>query len=109
MIASSKTLELLENRPSKKDANRFGKARPHFKRASRFYASRDLRVQEIKAPEVCRPKQVIVKVAWCGICGTDLHEYVMGPIFMPRQQPSVGPFPDRAGDSLIIKTNWSPE
>ena len=25
------------------------------------------------------------------------------------QCTSVGPFPDRAGDSLIIKTNWSPE
>jgi hypothetical protein len=72
-------------------------------RASRFYASKDLRVQEIEATEVCRPKQVIVKVAWCGICGTDLHEYVMGPILMPRQQSSVGAFPDRAGDSRIIR------
>ena len=24
-----------------------------------------------------------VKVDWCGICGTDLHEYLAGPIFIP--------------------------
>jgi (R,R)-butanediol dehydrogenase/meso-butanediol dehydrogenase/diacetyl reductase len=26
---------------------------------------------------------VKVKVDWCGICGTDLHEYLAGPIFIP--------------------------
>ena len=26
---------------------------------------------------------VKLKVAWCGICGTDLHEYLEGPIFIP--------------------------
>ncbi|MGI3784695.1 MAG: 2,3-butanediol dehydrogenase, partial [Janthinobacterium lividum] len=24
-----------------------------------------------------------IQVAWCGICGTDLHEYLDGPIFIP--------------------------
>ena len=24
-----------------------------------------------------------IKVDWCGICGTDLHEYLEGPIFTP--------------------------
>ena len=24
-----------------------------------------------------------LKVDWCGICGTDLHEYEEGPIFVP--------------------------
>jgi len=55
-------------------------------KALRFYGSNDLRVEDIAAPEICGPRQVIVKVAWCGICGTDLHEYAMGPIFMPSQQ-----------------------
>ena len=33
-------------------------------------------------PEI-RPGNVKVKVDWCGICGTDLHEYLAGPIFIP--------------------------
>ncbi len=28
-----------------------------------------------------------VKVHWCGICGSDLHEYVAGPIFIPVDAP----------------------
>jgi (R,R)-butanediol dehydrogenase / meso-butanediol dehydrogenase / diacetyl reductase len=55
-------------------------------RALRFYGNKDLRVEDIADPKICGPRQVIVKVAWCGICGTDLHEYTTGPIFMPRQQ-----------------------
>jgi (R,R)-butanediol dehydrogenase/meso-butanediol dehydrogenase/diacetyl reductase len=55
-------------------------------KALRFYGSKDLRVEDIADPKMCGPRQVIVKVAWCGICGTDLHEYTTGPIFMPRQQ-----------------------
>jgi threonine dehydrogenase-like Zn-dependent dehydrogenase len=26
------------------------------------------------------PTQVVVAPRWCGICGTDLHEYLAGPI-----------------------------
>jgi (R,R)-butanediol dehydrogenase / meso-butanediol dehydrogenase / diacetyl reductase len=55
-------------------------------KALRFYGSKDLRVEEVATPKTCGPRQVIVKVAWCGICGTDLHEYLAGPIFIPRQQ-----------------------
>ena len=55
-------------------------------KALRFYGSKDLRVEDVAAPKMCGPRQVIVKVAWCGICGTDLHEYLVGPIFIPRQQ-----------------------
>ena len=28
-----------------------------------------------------------VAVAYTGICGTDLHEYLAGPIFIPQGQP----------------------
>ena len=34
---------------------------------------------------------VLVEVAWCGICGTDLHEYLVGPIVTPvRPHPLTG-------------------
>jgi hypothetical protein len=31
---------------------------------------KDLRVEETAAPKICGPRQVVVRVAWCGICGT---------------------------------------
>lgn len=51
-------------------------------RAARYYDNRDIRIEEIDAPQA-GPGQVLVDVAWCGICGTDLHEYLDGPIFIP--------------------------
>ena len=51
-------------------------------RAARYYARHDVRIDEIPEPEL-RPGTVAIDVAWCGICGTDLHEYLEGPIFIP--------------------------
>lgn len=51
-------------------------------RAARFHGRGDIRIDEIPEP-VVRPGTVKIKVEWCGICGTDLHEYVDGPLFCP--------------------------
>ncbi|AZG48454.1 2,3-butanediol dehydrogenase [Gordonia insulae] len=51
-------------------------------RAARYYDRGDIRIEEITEPEV-GPGMVGIDVAWCGICGTDLHEYAEGPIFIP--------------------------
>lgn len=51
-------------------------------RAARFHARNDIRIEDIPEPEL-RPGTVAIDVAWCGICGTDLHEYLEGPIFVP--------------------------
>jgi (R,R)-butanediol dehydrogenase/meso-butanediol dehydrogenase/diacetyl reductase len=51
-------------------------------KAARYYANRDIRIEEIPAP-VVRPGTVAIDIAWCGICGSDLHEYLDGPIFVP--------------------------
>lgn len=52
-------------------------------KAARFHAARDLRVEDVPEPEL-RPGAVMVDIAWCGICGSDLHEYLVGPNFIPR-------------------------
>jgi (R,R)-butanediol dehydrogenase/meso-butanediol dehydrogenase/diacetyl reductase len=51
-------------------------------RAARFHGRKDIRIEQIPEP-VLRPGTVGIDVAWCGICGTDLHEYLEGPIFIP--------------------------
>ncbi len=51
-------------------------------KAARFYDRGDIRIEDIEEPQAAAG-EVLVKVAWCGICGTDLHEYLDGPIFCP--------------------------
>jgi (R,R)-butanediol dehydrogenase/meso-butanediol dehydrogenase/diacetyl reductase len=51
--------------------------------ALRFHAARDLRIEEVAEPSDLGDSDVLVRVATCGICGTDLHEYVAGPIVTP--------------------------
>jgi (R,R)-butanediol dehydrogenase/meso-butanediol dehydrogenase/diacetyl reductase len=51
-------------------------------KAARFHAPHDIRIDDIPEPEL-RAGAVAIDVAWCGICGTDLHEYLEGPLFIP--------------------------
>lgn len=52
-------------------------------RAAVFYGDHDVRVEEVTSPTGPGPGEVLVRPYWCGICGTDLHEYAMGPIVIP--------------------------
>ena len=52
-------------------------------RALRFHAARDLRIEHVAEPPAPGSGEVVVQVVTCGICGTDLHEYVAGPIVTP--------------------------
>lgn len=52
-------------------------------RAARFYDRGDIRLEDVDVPALRARDEVLVEVAWCGICGTDLHEYVVGPIVTP--------------------------
>ena len=45
-------------------------------KAARWHAAKDVRIEEVEVPEV-QPHQVKVAVKFTGICGTDLHEYLM--------------------------------
>ena len=51
--------------------------------ALRFHAARDLRIENVAEPPAPGSDEVVVQVVACGICGTDLHEYVAGPIVTP--------------------------
>ncbi|PLB44823.1 GroES-like protein [Aspergillus steynii IBT 23096] len=51
--------------------------------ALRYYGQKDPRLEQIPA-RACGPNEVRVKVAYCGICGSDIHEYLGGPIFPPK-------------------------
>ena len=51
--------------------------------AARFYGVKDIRVEAVSGPDEPGPHEVLLRPAWCGICGTDLHEYVAGPIVTP--------------------------
>lgn len=52
-------------------------------RAAVFHAARDIRVEDVPEPEALGPRQLLVRPIWCGICGTDLHEFMAGPIVIP--------------------------
>lgn len=54
-------------------------------KALRFHAAKDLRIEEIPAPSAPAAGQVVIKNHFVGICGTDLHEYANGPIFIPTE------------------------
>lgn len=52
-------------------------------RAVRYHAARDVRVEQVSEPDGLGAHELLVRPRYCGICGTDLHEYVAGPIVTP--------------------------
>lgn len=51
-------------------------------KALRFHGRKDIRIDTVPVPTV-GPGQVRLAPKFCGICGSDLHEYLDGPILMP--------------------------
>ena len=51
-------------------------------KAAVYYGPNKIEIADVPEPEV-RPGTVKLKVGFNGICGTDLHEYYAGPIFVP--------------------------
>ncbi|KAK5674330.1 hypothetical protein LTS10_012914 [Elasticomyces elasticus] len=54
-------------------------------RAVRYHGRGDVRFERIDRP-TCGPAQVIVKPAFVGICGTDVHEWSRGPVLIPTEE-----------------------
>jgi threonine dehydrogenase-like Zn-dependent dehydrogenase len=46
-------------------------------KAAQFYGKRDIRVVDVPKPEP-KDNEALVAIDWCGICGSDLHEYLIG-------------------------------
>ena len=53
-------------------------------RAAVYYGPNKVSVEDVAIPAP-GPGQVQLQVGFNGICGTDLHEYYAGPIFVPTQ------------------------
>ncbi len=56
-------------------------------KAAVWYGERDIRIEEREAKEL-QPNDVKVKVAWAGICGSDLHAY-LHPDSVPMNKKTV--------------------
>jgi (R,R)-butanediol dehydrogenase / meso-butanediol dehydrogenase / diacetyl reductase len=56
-------------------------------RAARWHGREDIRVEDVPAP---RPGsgELLLRVSWSGICGTDVEEYLHGPLIIPTEVPN---------------------
>lgn len=55
-------------------------------RAAMYYGNHKVEIEDVPEPDPGRG-QVKVRVSRNGICGTDLHEFYDGPIFIPPSDP----------------------
>ena len=53
-------------------------------KAAVYYGKENVVIEERHEPKPGK-KEVKIKVKWCGICGSDLHEYFEGPIAIPTK------------------------
>jgi len=51
-------------------------------KAARYYGPGDIKLDQVPEPEA-KEGQLKIKVAWNGICGTDLHAYLVPAAFFP--------------------------
>lgn len=56
-------------------------------KAARWHARHDVRVEDVPIPRA-GPGELLLRVSWCGICGTDLEEYRDGPVVVPVDRPN---------------------
>lgn len=54
-------------------------------KAAVFFGRKDVRVIEIDEPKIEKANDIKIKVKYCGICGSDMEEYIDGPIIIPTQ------------------------
>jgi (R,R)-butanediol dehydrogenase/meso-butanediol dehydrogenase/diacetyl reductase len=57
-------------------------------KAARWHGRGDVRIEDVNKPEP-GPGELLLRVSWCGICGTDVEEYLAGPTIIPVEVPNV--------------------
>ncbi|MCF6293888.1 MAG: 2,3-butanediol dehydrogenase [Robiginitomaculum sp.] len=58
--------------------------------ALRYYRQKDFRLENIDEPTP-KANEAKIKVKWCGICGSDVQEYLSGPKMVPtKPHPQTG-------------------
>ncbi|MGH8882579.1 MAG: zinc-dependent alcohol dehydrogenase, partial [Stackebrandtia sp.] len=59
-------------------------------RAVRWHGRGDVRVERVPPAPDPGPGEVRVRVAWCGLCGTDVHEHRSGPFYISAAPMIIG-------------------
>jgi (R,R)-butanediol dehydrogenase/meso-butanediol dehydrogenase/diacetyl reductase len=57
-------------------------------KAAVWHGRRDIRVEEFPDPPPPGEDEIKIRVEWCGLCGTDLEEYIYGPLYIPVDEPN---------------------
>lgn len=58
-------------------------------RAAVLYGNNDLRIEDVAVPTI-GPDDVLIKVTYNGLCGTDATEFTKGPMMVPLTEPHTG-------------------
>ena len=56
-------------------------------KAARWHGRGDVRVEDVPRPSP-GPGELLLQVSWCGICGTDVEEFLAGPAIIPVDVPN---------------------
>ena len=59
---------------------------PSTMNAVRYHGRHDIRLERIPIPTITQPNHVKIAPKFCGICGTDLHEYLGGNNLIPKPE-----------------------
>ncbi|KAH7127190.1 chaperonin 10-like protein [Dendryphion nanum] len=54
-------------------------------KAAQWFGRRDIRVTDVPTPSP-KENEALISIEWCGICGSDLHEYLIGPFAIPTKE-----------------------
>ena len=72
-------------------------------KAAVWYKKGDIRAEDVPDPKA-GSRQIKVRIKTCGICGSDLHEYMDGPFIIPSRPH---PLTNRQGGPVILGHEFS--